>query len=339
MKCEVCNENLDERLLDELPKCSACLQKFHFACSIKETSWRQYKASTTKQWKCSACRNPHLGETSSRGTPHLEPTLADIMTAILEIREKQENMDTRLSQMEQRQGNQILGIREKQEKMDTRLLQMEQRQGNQMLVISNDIKVIQERLAKQEEMFSRRMEALENTQRAHGENIRQIELQMDALVGRSMRENVVISGLEKSSDIESWEEVKQKVQALLVNHLGLHDIYVDRAHRARRPRPGETRPVDIVARIPRTMDRDAIWRNRKKLAGTNIYINEQFTKRVNLARYKLRPKLREAIERKKKARMVKDTLYIDDQAFIYDEIADEIQEVRRRDRSRTNPLT
>jgi uncharacterized coiled-coil protein SlyX len=158
---------------------------------------------------------------------------------------------------------------------------------------------------------------------------RQLQRELDDQINRNMRDNnLVFSGVPQELDKEPWGDTKEKIKKILVEQLGLTDIFIDRAHRKYVRRAGNTYNVDIVARIPFTDHRDQIWQNVTKLKGTTIFINQQFSKRVEYARYRLRPKLKQAREQGKDASMQRDMLRIDNRSYVYDEELDDIVEYR-----------
>ena len=62
-------------------------------------------------------------------------------------------------------------------------------------------------------------------------------------------------------------------------------------------------------------DRDYIWRNRKGLKGTNIYLKEDLPQEVENKAKELVPNYKEARKTKKKANMIRDQLFIEGQSY------------------------
>lgn len=109
----------------------------------------------------------------------------------------------------------------------------------------------------------------------------------------------MFEGIKESPD-EGWAETEEKVKALLVVKLQLPgDIELDRAHRAAKRngfRPNADKPRPIVAKFLRFKDRSTVLEKAKKLKGTNIFINEDFTEAVQQKRRDLLPALKAARE-------------------------------------------
>ena len=100
------------------------------------------------------------------------------------------------------------------------------------------------------------------------------------------RFNLLISGLEENPTGENWEETKALVLDFFKEKMGiLHPPYIQRAHRIgpfRRPFPRA-----IMVKFRDWSDREVVLKERKKLRGSNIYINEHFTKATADTRKKL----------------------------------------------------
>jgi uncharacterized coiled-coil protein SlyX len=167
---------------------------------------------------------------------------------------------------------------------------------------------------------------LQDQLRLERDTSRSLSLQVDELVNRSMRENLVFSGVAQEDDTESPEVSERKIQEVLAK-IDVTGVVIDRAHRAFRRPQGSTRAVNIIARIPSTKDRDKISQNRRKLAGSNIYINEQFSKRVNEARFHLRKLQREARGNGKRTIMNMDKLRIENKTYMFDHERGEVYDV------------
>lgn len=130
------------------------------------------------------------------------------------------------------------------------------------------------------------------------ESLLPITLKSDYLEGQSRRNNLVFDGIEESPD-EGWAESEEKVKALLVAKLQLPgDIELERAHRMAGRKDFTTgRPRPIMAKFLRFKDRSAVLERARKLKGTNIFINEDFTEAVRQKRRDLMPALKAARDR------------------------------------------
>ena len=67
------------------------------------------------------------------------------------------------------------------------------------------------------------------------------------------------------------------------------DFVIERAHRFGRPRP-DSKPRKIVAWFLNYKDREAVFKAKKKLYGTNMFVNEDYSDRVIKKRTELMPK-------------------------------------------------
>ena len=81
-------------------------------------------------------------------------------------------------------------------------------------------------------------------------------------------------------------------------------------------------PKKIVAKVSYFKDREYIRLNAsKRLKGSQIYVNEQFPPEIEEKRRKLYPILRQAKKDKKRAKLVRDTLYIEGKEYVPEESA------------------
>lgn len=108
----------------------------------------------------------------------------------------------------------------------------------------------------------------------------------------SRRKNVRITGMKESGGTETWEQTAASVTSLLENKMQLSGLVLERAHRVGPLREGKPRP--IVARFLRYCDREAVLRNRTKLKGINIYVNEDLCAASQAVKSAQFPQMREA---------------------------------------------
>ena len=108
------------------------------------------------------------------------------------------------------------------------------------------------------------------------------------------------------------EESEGKIKHLISSHMPEvgTDFVVERAHRVGGPRV-DSKPCKIVARFLNYMDREAVFKAKKKLHGTNVFVNKDYSDRVNKKRTELMPKLKEASRKNQRAflRFKKFVLY------------------------------
>lgn len=132
---------------------------------------------------------------------------------------------------------------------------------------------------------------------------------MDYLENQSRRSNIIIDGVPEEKG-ENWEMSEMKVQEILGKKLGLNvkDIEIERAHRV--GKFDESRPRQIVVKLLRYKDKQMIQSQAKKLKGTRIYINEDYSDLIKKKRKELMPELRAAWERGDSAVLRYDKLII-----------------------------
>ena len=119
----------------------------------------------------------------------------------------------------------------------------------------------------------------------------------DYLENQSRRNNILVDGIEDSKS-ESWQDTEIKLKKMMSDKLDLDSklIEVERAHRIGTFLP-DGRPRAIVAKLLRYKDKEEILKRAKRLKGSKIFINEDFSEKVRLKRKELFPLLLE--ERKK----------------------------------------
>ena len=123
--------------------------------------------------------------------------------------------------------------------------------------------------------------------------IEDIGNKLDDLENRSRRNNLCFEGIPESPN-ETWQESESKIKHLISSHMPEvgTDFVIERAHRVGRPR-SDSKPRKIVARFLSYKDREAVFK-AKKLHGTNMFVNEDYSDRDIKKRTELMPKLKEA---------------------------------------------
>lgn len=105
------------------------------------------------------------------------------------------------------------------------------------------------------------------------------------LENRSRRNNLRIDGIKENAN-ESWEDTEAKVKKVFTDTLGIiNNIKIERAHRTGPVK--EERARTIVLRLLDFKDKSIIFKNAKNLAGTGIYINQDYAKETAQKRKKL----------------------------------------------------
>lgn len=163
----------------------------------------------------------------------------------------------------------------------------------------------------QDELIEKKIEMLQNRYDEEFdklyENNNNLKEQNRKLEDRTRRCNLRIDGITEK-DYETWDETESKVQEIFKEKLHLeHNIEIERAHRMKR-RPNNSnnnnnqnedkspRPKTVILKLLRYKDKELILKNAKKLKGTGIFINEDFSDETNLIRMNLKAKMKKARE-------------------------------------------
>lgn len=139
--------------------------------------------------------------------------------------------------------------------------------------------------------------------------VNDIEDKLDYLENQSRRNNIRISGLKEERN-ETWSDTEEKVKSLLNEKLELptDEITIERAHRTGKSYAGK--PRQIVAKFLNYKDREMAIQASKKLKGSGVYINEDFSSRVIKRRKDQQDKLVQARKEGKIAYFNMDKLII-----------------------------
>ena len=98
------------------------------------------------------------------------------------------------------------------------------------------------------------------------------------LEDRSRRNNLRIDGIKEKAG-ESWEDCEAEVEKLFREKLDIeHKIIIKRAYRAKKTKNSKKdHPSTIICRLLNFKDKENILKNCRKLKGTNIFVNEDFS--------------------------------------------------------------
>lgn len=130
---------------------------------------------------------------------------------------------------------------------------------------------------------------------------------------RSMRENLIFTGIPEKREGEESDETGGIIKEFMTNVLKLEKpVDFVRAHRFGK-RGDKDRP--IVCRFKTFNDRETVRKNASQLKGSNYGISEQFPKEINDRRKELWPYYKEARKNDKKAHFKRDKLFIDGRRF------------------------
>ena len=107
-----------------------------------------------------------------------------------------------------------------------------------------------------------------------------IQHKLIELEDRSRRNNIRIDGIEEEEG-ETWEISEAKATKVFKEKLGIEkEIIIERAHRTKRnyKDKDKKRPRTIVLRLANFKDKNIILKNVNKLKGSDVYINEDFSR-------------------------------------------------------------
>ena len=218
-----------------------------------------------------------------------DPSLRDIMTMLVSLNSKFDNMQSDIQE-----------VKRSNEQMKTEI------EGIKETV--HDLKAENDRLRKQTTDMQERLDTL--------------TLKADDLECRSKRHNVIFYGLHRP-DGETGQDCEDALQDFLTDKLELsRTIEFDRVHRLN-SKPNSP----VIARCTYFKDKNTILKARYKLKGSNIFLGEDFSVRVREIRKKLGPHLKAARDQGKRATMIFDHLLINGKKFTLDS-ENELKEIR-----------
>ena len=129
------------------------------------------------------------------------------------------------------------------------------------------------------------------------------------LEDRSRRNNLRVDGLYENEG-ENWQQTEEKVKKLFKEKLCIErNIEIERAHRTNGKENNATRPTTIIMKLLSYKDKEIILANSKKLNGTGIYINEDFSEETRKIRRSLREQMKEERKRGKYCVIKYDKLF------------------------------
>ena len=162
----------------------------------------------------------------------------------------------------------------------------------QIKKVNNEINELKTSIEHTDEVLQERMEKIKEKYDHINSKVNEIyEYQMDPqyleeklieLEDRSRRCNLRRDGVEEGKD-ETWDQCEEKVLDIFTNQLGIEkNVQIERAHRtgkkgSKRSHEKTRKSRTIVLKLNSYKDKIEILKESKKLKGTNIYINEDFS--------------------------------------------------------------
>lgn len=136
---------------------------------------------------------------------------------------------------------------------------------------------------------------------------RELQRKLIDLEDRCRRSNLRIDGIEES-DGERWSDCENKVKELFSQNLQVHGVEIERVHRVGEKK--QDRHRTIVMKLLKYKDKERIMKNVKKLKGTEIYINEDFSAETLQKRKELWKKVKQFRDEGKYAVLNYDKIYV-----------------------------
>lgn len=154
-------------------------------------------------------------------------------------------------------------------------------------------------------------------------NLRQTNDKMTDIQWRSMRDNLIFTGIEEPPLSDEAEDTEATLRRFLSNEMNITDpIPFDRVHRLGKQRdshPGhQLKPRPIIAKFERYKDKERVrLAAPRSLTGTVFGVRDQYPAEMEQKRRALYPVMRQYKQNpRNKVRLVRDKLYINDTEYI-----------------------
>ena len=136
------------------------------------------------------------------------------------------------------------------------------------------------------------------TDRVVCDTIKILDRSADYLENQSRRHNLSFTGI-KESPKETWASSENKVHSIISTNLNLdaNSMAIERAHRTGKPDTNGKGHRPIIVTFLNYKDRATVLENVKKLKGTDIHINEDFSAQVREWRKAFLPEMFAARDR------------------------------------------
>lgn len=147
---------------------------------------------------------------------------------------------------------------------------------------------------------------------------------VDDLNNRLRRTNLVVKGLPEAPR-ESWIETEEIAKSFFSAHLGVAVKDIERAHRLGTRRANFHRP--IIVKFLSYKSKNEVLSNAYKLkhvSSPKVWIEEDFSPRMQMIRKRLRDFARENREENQKYKLTYNKLFLNNVAYHYDPESDEV---------------
>ncbi|KAH8036004.1 hypothetical protein HPB51_016308 [Rhipicephalus microplus] len=209
----------------------------------------------------------------------------------------------------------------KVDEMLSQLLAGQARISQELASLSETVASFENRLMNVEAMAASvsniipRVSELEQTVGTLQKLVGKLDRQNDELENRLRKNNLIIHGLHETPS-ETTNHLLESVLDLLSVKLGVNCDDIERCHRLGAVRRDKPRPV--IIKLMDFRSKIAIMSNARKLKGTKVYINEDYSARVRLARKMLWQNSQNMRKNARKVKLKHDTLTIDGVRYTWD---------------------
>ena len=130
-------------------------------------------------------------------------------------------------------------------------------------------------------------EKIKNLETETKRETKELKEKLRDLEDRTRRNNLRIDGV-RESEKETWEDTEKKISDIFTHKLGIKTpIKIERAHRTGRQLEDRRKERTIVLKLLDYKDKIEIMKNARKLKGTGVYINEDFSRETMEIRKRL----------------------------------------------------
>lgn len=176
-------------------------------------------------------------------------------------------------------------------------------------------------------------ESHEQLKTIEAKQMEQANLVVDDLNNRMRRNNLIFKGIPEEPQ-EKWVDTERIINEFVSSNLGLKAGEIERAHRVGRPKVDHIRP--IVVKFLNFKDKSTILRNASKLKdlqNPRVWIEEDFSARMQLIRKKLRDFARKERKPNEKYTVTYDKLLLGNKCYTFDSSKNQVTCLPRHDQA------
>lgn len=176
-------------------------------------------------------------------------------------------------------------------------------------------------------------ESHEQSKTIEAKQMEQANLVVDDLNNRMRRNNLIFKGIPEEPQ-EKWVDTERIINEFVSSNLGLKAGEIERAHRVGRPKVDHIRP--IVVKFLNFKDKITILRNASKLKdlqNPRVWIEEDFSARMQLIRKKLRDFARKERKPNEKYTVTYDKLLLGNKCYTFDSSKNQVTCLPRHDQA------